>query len=181
MTLLERVTEALTRRGIEHALIGATALAAHGVARATIDIDLLAIDPACLEAATWADVRLGGAAVEIRGGDSSDPFAGVVRISAREERPIDLIVGKAAWQREMLERAAAMRVSGATIRVVEAADLVLLKLYAGGAQDTWDIDQLLDAAPTLATHVEARLSALPSECAALWSRVRSQRGSPNSS
>lgn len=180
MTLLERVSEELARRGIESALIGATALAAHGVARATIDIDLLAVDPDCLDEGTWADLRASGAMVETRRGDATDPLAGVVRITARDERPVDLIVGKAGWQRELLHRARAMSVGGTEIRVVEAVDLVLLKLYAGGPQDSWDIDQLLDVIPALAAQVEARLSALPAECATLWRRIRTRRDTPGS-
>lgn len=55
------------------------------------------------------------------------------------------------------------------------ADLVLLKLYAGGPQDAWDIDQLLDVDTTFAREVEARIPALPEGCAALWRRVVGDR------
>lgn len=41
MTLPGRVVDLLVRRDIPHALIGAAALAARGVARSTFDIDLL--------------------------------------------------------------------------------------------------------------------------------------------
>ena len=44
MTLLDRVSGLLTARGIPHALIGAAALAARGIARSTYDIDLLTTD-----------------------------------------------------------------------------------------------------------------------------------------
>jgi len=54
--------------------------------------------------------------------------------------------------------------------VVTAADLVLLKLYAGGSQDKWDIEQLLaaDRAGDMRRQVEARLPALPSRCREIW-------------
>jgi hypothetical protein len=90
LSLLARVSRLLAARGIDHAVIGAAALAAHGVARAT-------------------------------------------------------------------------------------ADVVLLKLYAGGPQDAWDIDQLLDVDPSLVAGVEARLAPLPADCAELWDRIRRQR------
>lgn len=90
MTLLARVSRALESHGVAHAVIGATALAVHGVSAAP-------------------------------------------------------------------------------------ADLVLLKLYAGGPQDAWDIAQLLDAAPAIEPLVEASLGGLPAECAALWRRIRARR------
>ena len=43
-TLLGRTVRALQSAGIPHALIGAGALALHGVSRSTFDIDLLAGD-----------------------------------------------------------------------------------------------------------------------------------------
>ena len=54
--LVTRVVRRLDEHGIAHRLIGAAALAAHGVPRSTHDIDLLADDPAVLDAALWADV-----------------------------------------------------------------------------------------------------------------------------
>jgi hypothetical protein len=62
---------------------------------------------------------------------------------------------------------------GGTI-VVRAADLVLLKLYAGGLQDAWDVQQLL-ARPfraELIREVESRLSDLPARCHDLWKKVQ---------
>jgi hypothetical protein len=58
--------------------------------------------------------------------------------------------------------------------VVTPADLVLLKLHAGGPQDAWDVTQLLAAvgADAVVPRVEAQLSRLPVEARALWDRVR---------
>jgi hypothetical protein len=44
MTLADRVTSVLDESRVAHALIGATALAAAGVVRSTLDIDVLALD-----------------------------------------------------------------------------------------------------------------------------------------
>jgi predicted nucleotidyltransferase len=175
LTLLAQVSGLLARRGIHHAVIGAAALAAHGVARATVDLDLLATDPACLDEQAWEDLRSTGAAVEIRRGDEVDPLAGVVRVVLKDEPPIDLIVGKHSWQHELLGRATPIRIADAEVPMVGAADLILLKLYAGGPQDAWDIDQLLDLDPSVVTEVEAALGSLPEECTLLWRRIRAQR------
>lgn len=45
------------------------------------------------------------------------------------------------------------------------ADLILLKLYAGGSQDAWDIEQLLTGPERAAVtaEIEATLGALPAE------------------
>jgi hypothetical protein len=117
----------------------------------------------------WADLRNRGVAVEVRKGDLTDPLAGVVRFQAPGENPIDVVVGKFPWQTRILERAEPI---GETL-VVRAADLVLLKLYAGGLQDAWDVQQLL-ARPfreELIREVESRLSDLPARCQGLWSKI----------
>jgi hypothetical protein len=53
------------------------------------------------------------------------------------------------------------------------ADLVLLKLYAGGPH-AWDIAQLITApgAGSIIDEVERRLEALPGPCRQLWARIR---------
>jgi hypothetical protein len=97
----------------------------------------------------------------------------VVRVQLPDERDVDLVVGRHLWQQEMLTRADPIT-TGAPLSVVRAADLVLLKLYAGGSQDCWDIEQLLalPAAPAVAEEVEVRLGALPERASALWRRLR---------
>jgi hypothetical protein len=169
MSLLEEVSSTLEAAGIRHALIGALALAAYGVNRATVDLDLFVADASCLRSEIWTDLRSRGIAVDIRKGDLTDPLAGVVRIQAPGENPLDVVVGKFAWQARLLERAEPV---GGTL-VVRAADLTLLKLYAGGPQDAWDVQQLL-ARPfreDLILEVESRLPELPAQCADLWKKI----------
>jgi hypothetical protein len=175
LSLLGEVGRLLASRRLDHALIGAAALAAHGVARATADIDLLAVDPACLDDSFWRELRASGAEVRVRRGDAADPLAGVVRIAAKDEAGVDVVVGRFGWQREVLARASSKRIGDAEVPVVGAADLVLLKLFAGGPQDAWDVDQLLDVDRSLAAEVERRLPLLPAECAALWRRILASR------
>jgi hypothetical protein len=169
MSLLEEIGAILEAAGIRHALIGALALSAYGVNRATVDLDLFAADASCLRPELWADLRSRGIDVEIRKGDSTDPLAGVVRFRAPGESPLDVVVGKFAWQARLLERAEPI---GGTL-VVRAADLVLLKLYAGGLQDAWDVQQLLTRPfrEDLVREVESRLSDLPARCRALWKKI----------
>ena len=172
MTLLDAVGAHLDARGVAHALIGASALAVHGVSRSTFDQDLLVTDTRVLDPVFWSSLDI-DASVDARRGDADDPLAGVVRLGGAGDRDVDIVVGRHAWQQEMLERAAPVA-PGAALRAVQAADLILLKLYAGGSQDRWDIEQLLamNDAVALAAIVDDRLSALPARCSELWQRLR---------
>jgi hypothetical protein len=170
MSLVDEIRSTLDAAGIRHALIGALALSAYGVNRATVDLDLFTTDASCLNPDFWAGLHRHGVTVEVRKGDLTDPLAGVVRFQVAGEGTIDVVVGKHTWQTKILERAEPI---GGT-PVVRAADLVLLKLYAGGPQDAWDIQQLL-ARPfreELIREVELRLSDLPARCQDLWRKVR---------
>ncbi len=173
MSLLTTVSTLLRSRDIPHALIGAAALATHGVSRATLDQDLLVIDRAVLGRGFWADQQT-EVIVDIRHGDDEDPLAGVVRIRASGERDIDIVVGKHLWQADVLRRAVAGPEDDAP--VVQAADLVLLKLFAGGSQDRWDIEQLLalDTRGAVRELVDTDVPQLPSDARELWAQVREQ-------
>lgn len=157
-------------------MVGAVALAARGVARSTLDIDLLVTDVRCLDPKVWKEVESGGASAEVRRGDAEDPLAGVVRIRQEGERPVDVVVGRARWQGETVRNAEPLAVLDVTIPVVRAVDLVLLKLFAGGPQDAWDIRQLLmaDADHTLRNGVDMAIDRLPKDAAELWKRIRAE-------
>jgi hypothetical protein len=175
MTLLALVARALEAHGVAYAVIGAAAMAVHGVARSTAGIDLLVTDPRCFEPAPWRPVEAAGARLDMRRGDADDPLAGVIRISRVDEPPVDVIVGRSTWQTAIIGRAVRVDVAGAAVPIAGPADIVLLKLYAGGPQDAWDIAQLLDTAPPIDALVDATIGALPPDCAALWRRIRERR------
>jgi hypothetical protein len=173
MTLLSRVVAALDGRGVRCALIGATAMAVHGISRATLDFDLLATDAHCLDHSWWAAFTRAGSSIDIRAGGADDPLAGVVRFDAPHERSVDVLVGGEPWQQRLVERAPLFAIEDTRVRVAQVADLVLLKLYAGGPQDAWDIHQLLavEDRVELVAAVERELYELPEECLALWRRI----------
>lgn len=175
MSLLKHVVALLRSRSTPFALIGAAAMAVHGVSRSTRDLDLFVVERECLFPAYWDSLRTAEVDVNIQEGDTEDPLAGVVRLTAADQLPVDLVVGKPAWQTEILSRATEAEIEGISVPVADRADLILLKLYAGGPQDAWDIAQLLtlEGRSTLIEEVEARLHDLPAECRALWARLRS--------
>lgn len=173
-SLLNEVAARLDAAGVSYALIGAGALAAHGIARSTFDLDLFTTAAAALESATWATLASDSRVhVDIRRGDADDPLAGVVRLQQAGDRDIDIVVGRSAWQTDAVTRARPVEIAGLLLPVVEPADLVLLKLYAGGSQDFWDIEQLLaqDDRKALVGRVDALIEALPPECRAAWARI----------
>jgi len=171
MTLLDRVVAVLDANRTPCALIDAAALAAAGVARSTYDVDLLTVDTSVLQPEPWAVLPAEGVLVDLRHGDADDPPRGVVRIEAPSQRPVDVIVGKHAWQARAIERASR---PPAGPPIVLPRDLVLLKLYAGGTQDFWDIRELLQllGGRGVAADVEADLDGLPRFMRERWMQVR---------
>jgi predicted nucleotidyltransferase len=173
LSLLRDVAAVLRTRDIAFAIVGAGAMAVHGVTRGTRDLDILTLASESLESRTWTALPTPIEA-HIQHGDDQDPLAGVVRFTVEGQQPVDLVVGKSGWQREVLARAQVSEIDGVRVPVATVSDLILLKLYAGGAQDAWDIGQLLEIAAdrgALEIRVEAELAALPAECRQLWSRI----------
>lgn len=152
-------------------------MAVHGVSRSTHDIDILVVDAGCLQPETWEGLESEGIVVTVRRGDADDPLAGAVRLTGPGQAMLDVIVGRSPWQSGVLERGAERQIEGVTVPVAGVADLILLKLYAGGSQDMWDIEQLL-AGPgraALVAGVEATLAALSDDARRLWARIVGSR------
>ena len=169
--LLLRVHETLAAAEIPHALIGAAALAVHGVSRSTFDQDLLVTRTRVLDPHIWSSL-IATTRIDIRRGDYDDPLAGVVRVSADGDRDVDVVVGKDDWQHEIIEAAVTHDLRAGAIPVASPAGLVLLKLYAGGPQDLWDIEQLRAiGGATLDAAVASRVVRLPASAREAWRRL----------
>jgi hypothetical protein len=175
-TLVEAVASRLRDERCPFALIGAVAMATYGVSRSTVDLDLLALSPRLLDEAFWAPLTAQGAVVVVHHGDEEDPLRGVVRIE-RDAQSVDVVIGRHSWQVGVLDRAQERAVMGGALPVARASDLVLLKLFAGGYQDRWDIQQLLSGpdSSVIETEVNARVDALPAECGLLFRKLLAER------
>lgn len=144
-SVLVEIHGALSDASIEHALIGGLALAAHGAARATADLDLLA------EAERADDVdriaREHGYACLHR----SLHVANYASSDAARGR-VDFLFARQAYGRAMLARAAPHTILGHAIHVVDASDLIGLKVQASSNDpyrrhlDLADIARLLAVA-----------------------------------
>ena len=176
MTLFGATLALLDRESIPCALIGAGALAVHGIPRSTYDIDLLATSARVLDDTLWASMVEQGVDVDVRRGDRSDPLRGVVRLKQGTDRDVDIVVGRHHWQGDVIARARRARIQGEEVPVALKNDLILLKLFAGGHQDMWDIEQLLvDGDADVHAAVDAAISELPDDCQARWAAL-SRRG-----
>jgi predicted nucleotidyltransferase len=144
--VLLRLTTALQEAEIDFALIGGLALAAHGAARATADLDLLA------EGERDADVHrilleLGYECLhrtpDVANYAGSDPARGRA----------DFLFARQRYGKAMLARAVPHPVLGLSLKVVDAADLIGLKVQASSNdatrrhRDLADIQSLLRVAP----------------------------------
>ena len=177
MSLLRDVVAVLQAEGIAHALIGAAAMAVHGVSRATADVDLLTTDHRTLRAHLWKGLEAQGVVVQLLRGDDDDPLAGNVRLSLAGDRTVDVVVGRHEWQREIIDVAPTLSIGDTTVKVVRPSGLVLLKLHAGGPKDAWDVRSLIESlepAGPLEEEVDRMLPRLPAECQRLWKRLRDE-------
>jgi len=173
--LLRAVLKVLEDQEIRYALIGATALAIHGVSRSTADVDLLVDDARVLDPGLWTSLRKGGASTRIVRGDPDDPLLRAVRISTPLERTVDIVVILGGRVRDILEGTTTFAFAGTDVTVASAWALILLELYAEGPKDAWDIRALLEAQrepDSLRSDVDARIESMPAECRRLWARLR---------
>jgi hypothetical protein len=134
---------------IEAVVIGATALAAYRYVRQTEDLDLgVNADLASLRAAVTS-LRGEGFSAELREPDDNDPLAGVIDvrgsfgllqiISYADRFPA--VIDDAVRESTLVVR------RGSPLRLVPIAQLVALKLYAGGYKSKADIVELLARNP----------------------------------
>jgi len=131
----------------------------------------MVVDRRVLTRELWSGFN--GVVPDLRVGDFDDPLAGVVRLRGVEARALDIVVAKHRFVGDVLTRAEAGYVSGVLVPVVRLADLVLLKLFAGGPQDAWDIEQALIAGGAeVRSEVDARIGDLPADARELWTRIR---------
>jgi hypothetical protein len=138
--LLSEVAQLLERDGIRHAVIGAMAVAVHGVVRASVDAD----------AVVEADVRrldefarmltTFGLHTELRRGDPDDPIPALLLVKDHHGNRVDLLAGLRGLDPGIYERALHMPIGGLTssLHVASCEDLLAMKLFAGGPTDLVD-------------------------------------------
>jgi hypothetical protein len=177
MTGVADVLRVLDAMGAPHALIGAHAMAARGYPRFTVDIDILTVDGRVLDRPTWTELERTGAVVERRRGDPDDPLGGVVRIQRAGVPDVDVVLGKWQWEADVIDRAEPMSFGDVPVRVPRLADLILLKLAAGGSLDLHDAAVLLTLGDrdALAREIEERLPDVRPDVTHAWRELLAGR------
>jgi hypothetical protein len=143
---LRKVVSELDRLGVPHALIGGLAVAAHGVVRATQDVDLIVDVPIHQAPSLEQSLKNDGFHATFYRGAADDPIAGIVRLTiavAGSAVKCDVLFASREWQTRAVRDASAVDLGSFVVRVAQPADLFLFKLYAGGPQDLIDAAQLL--------------------------------------
>jgi len=140
--VLIEIHTALQDAGVDHALIGGLAFAAHGGGRATVDVDFLAEG----ERADDIDrmvVERGYACLH------RSEHAANYASDSRERGRVDFLFARRKHGREMLDRAREHDVAGRRLRVIDASDLVGLKVQSSSNdpsrrhRDLADVEWLL--------------------------------------
>lgn len=164
--------------GVDVVVIGATALATHGLVRSTADLDLLSHDERIITGRAWEEARKGSIGIDVRAGDAMDPLRGVVRIGPFARMPVDIVVITAAWARRIVARALGdeglKRVfGGIELPVARLSDIALLKLYAAATDDIEDAELFLrhPSASAVIGEISAEIGHLPRDCRERWARV----------
>jgi hypothetical protein len=122
---------------------------------------------------------IGAAALAVRGVSRSTADIDLLCVDAKVlRREAAVVVGRHAWEREIIEEAEPLSLGELTVPVARPAGLVLLKLHAGGPKDAWDIRALLEASDQAAdgeVEVDRVVPRLPADARSLWSRLRAER------
>ncbi len=138
------LTRRLAARGIEHAIVGAVALAIHGAPRATTDIDLLVHEAdvaAALDVAREQGFTLEALPMRFRDGLE---LRRVSKVVAHETLTLDLLLLNPSLASVWASRRAHATACGELVAVSREA-LVQMKVAAGRPQDLADVERLREA------------------------------------
>jgi hypothetical protein len=134
--LLLDVVEILQQENIEYAVIGAFALSAHGVVRASTDADALL--------STLFDRA--GFRTELRRGDAEDPIPTMLFLHDGYNNHVDLLGGLRGMDPAVFSRTVNVPFMDVNLRIVGREDFIAMKCFAGGPQDILDAQSAFDSA-----------------------------------
>lgn len=136
-------------------VIGAAALAVHGYARQSVDLDLAIYEnPFEIFESLRNKFSAVGFHAETVTPDADDPLGGVINITGPDFDPVQVINFMNPLRPQRLhklvgEALAELRDDPGQLQVVSAELLILLKIYAGDAQSLADVRRLMEANPQL--------------------------------
>lgn len=144
---LRIVAAALDKLHVPFALIGGMAVGARGPVRATKDVDFLVDWPLHAGAKLAKSLTENQLPSTFQKGQADDPVAGVIRTAVptlSSPDRCDIFFPTKKWQLQTISRATPVDMGEFVLPVVQADDLFLLKLNAGGPQDLLDAARLFN-------------------------------------
>jgi len=136
--LLLDAVEVLQREKIDYAVIGAFALSAHGVVRASTDVDVLLFAPPPHLTRLRTRFQRAGFGTELRRGETEDPIPALLILSDTHNNHIDLLGGLRGMDPAIFSRAVEVPFRGVKLRIVGREDFIAMKCFAGSPQDILD-------------------------------------------
>jgi len=133
----------LDQRGAPFALIGGLAVAVHGEARFTVDVD--AVLAVTIEEATALLADLGASPFEPLFPGVKEVLRAAFILPLRHRATgttVDLAIGLTGFEQHAIERAAVATLLGVPVPVVTAEDLLVMKVLAGRPRDVEDAGQI---------------------------------------
>lgn len=144
--LLLDVIDVLSLAGVQYAVIGAMAAAAHGVVRASVDADVVLSLPSQRLGEIERRLRAAGLETELRLGDADDPIGAVLALSDAYGNRVDLLAGLRGFDPRAFSRLLEVPFQGERLQVIGREDFIAMKIFAHGPQDLEDARLTLAAA-----------------------------------
>jgi hypothetical protein len=136
--LLLDAVEVLQREKIDYAVIGAFALSAHGVVRASTDVDVLLFTTPQHLAKLRARFQRAGFGTELRHGEADDRIPAMLILSDRHNNHVELLSGLRGMDPAIFSRTVGVPFMGMNLRIAGREDFIAMKCFAGGPQDILD-------------------------------------------
>lgn len=136
--LLLDAVEVLRREKIDYAIIGAFALSAHGVVRASTDVDVLLFTTPRHLTKLRTRFQRAGFDSELRHGEADDPISTMLILSDGHNNRVDLLGGLRGMDPAIFSRTMEVPFMGVNLRIVGREDFIAMKCFAGGPQDILD-------------------------------------------
>jgi hypothetical protein len=140
------VVEVLVRENVDYLVIGAFALSAHAVVRASSDVDALLSVSYRRLAELSTIFESAGFGATLRRGDDDDPILSMLVLSDTHSNRVELLGGLRGLDPTVFLRAIEVPFQGVDLRIVGREDFIAMKCFAGGPQDLADARAAFDGA-----------------------------------
>jgi hypothetical protein len=146
--LLADVASVLNTYRIDYAVIGALAVAVHGVVRASVDADAVVAAAVPQLRELQSKLMAGHLFVELRTGGVNDPIAAMMIVTDRYGNRVDLLAGIQGLDGGVYQRSITLQPSGipTALKIVGREDLIAMKIAAGGPKDLMDAENCIAVA-----------------------------------